>query len=456
MTVRKISIIVILATAFGLAATLLSPRDAKAQDRPSQRQLRTYVPPDQLVSFLPSTPFNVFVDFLNPIFQRVTGKQIVDPTSGEFPIGISIGGMHFMDALELVLDYHSLAYRETDRYFVVEEAQRQADVMDAAQARGGGGQRAAQTELPASLRTREIQINAVLFELNVTRAREVGIDWNVFFGGQRGQGQGQGGIGGGTGGGTGRDGQQQVRFRLRTDQFFDDFSDYLDAPDEIDISTLTQFFRLLENEGLGETIANPQITVQSGEQGRIQIGSDIPVQIRDYSGNTVTQFYSTGIIVEVVPTLLTESVADTAGAPRLDFIHLDVKVEKSAGRPSLQGIVIDRNDATTQVLLLNGEQTIIGGLYSNEESVSRRGVPLLKDLPWWFFGLRYIFGYTQTTTSQRELLIVLQADVLNSLPTRADMPFDQDQIEQRRRKVREVLERAGFQEEARRVPETRD
>lgn len=460
MTVRKISIIVILATAFGLASTLLSPREAQAQDRPSQRQLRTYVPPDQLVSFLPSTPFNVFVDFLNPIFERVTDKQIVDPTSGDFPIGISIGGMHFLDAFELVLDYHNLAYRETDRYFVVEDAAASQDVMDAAEARGGGARAAQAGELPASLATREIRINAVLFELNVTKARDVGIDWNVFFGGQTGQGQGQGGAGGGVGGGGGGQGAdgQNVRFRLRTDQFFEDFSDYLDAPDEIDLSTLTQFFRLLENEGLGETIANPEITVQSGEQGRIQIGSDIPIQIRDFSGNTVTQFYSTGIIVEVVPTMLTQPIADTSGAPNVNFIHLDVKVEKSAGRPSLQGVVIDRNDATTQVLLLDGEQTIIGGLYSNEESVSRRGVPLLKDLPWWFFGLRYVFGYTQTTTSTRELLIVLQAEVLDALSTRADRPFDQDVLEQRRRKIREVLERSGFEQEAREapVPETRE
>lgn len=449
MTVRKFSIIFILATAFGLVSTLMTPGVARAQDRPSQRQLRTYVPPDQLVSFLPSTPFNVFVDFLNPIFERVTGKQIVDPTSGQFAIGISIAGMHFMDALELVLDYHGLTYRETDRYFVVEEAPQQGGVLDAAAARAGGGARAEQTARPATLRTREIEINAILFELNVTKARELGLDWNVFFG-QQTSGGGQGGTGGG--GGTGSGGVQQARFRLRTDRIFDEFDEYIDAPDQIDFTQLTQFFRLLENEGLGETIANPQITVQSGEQGRIQIGSDIPVQIRDFSGNTVTQFYSTGIIVEVVPTLLTEPVADTTGSPRLDFIHLDVKVEKSAGRPSLQGVVIDRNDATTQVLLLNGEQTIIGGLYTNEESVSRRGVPLLKDLPWWFFGLRYVFGYTQTTTTQRELLIVLQADVRNSLPARANLPFEQDQIDQRRRKVRQVLERAGFEEEARRVP----
>lgn len=229
----------------------------------------------------------------------------------------------------------------------------------------------------------------------------------------------------------------------------------MDAPESIELSTLTQLFRLLENEGIGETVANPEITVQSGEQGRIQIGSDVPVQIRDFSGNTVTQFYSTGIIIDVVPTLLSQALNDTLNAPELDFIHLDVTVEKSNGRPSLQGLVIDRNNAATQVLLLDGEQTIIGGLYSTEESVSRRGVPLLKDLPWWFFGLRYVFGVTQTTVSQKELLIVLQAETLDPLHVRADSPLERDMLQKRRNKIREVLERAGFEPEATQVPERR-
>lgn len=457
MTTKRFTLIAVFALLLQLVFTLLSPLDVQAQDRPSQRQLRTYVPPDQLVSFLPSTPFTVFVDFLDPIFERVTGKTVVDPTGADFPIGISIGGMHFLDALELVLDYHGLTYRETERHFIVEEAPEAEAITDAEEGRTQGtGPRvtAAAAEVPANVTTREIQINAVLFELNLSKARELGVDWNVLFGQESG-GAGGGAGGGGLGGGGG--GQQEVpRFRLKTKDLFEDFEDLIDAPDEVELSTLTRLFRLMENEGIGETVANPQVTVQSGEQGRIQIGSDIPIQIRDFSGNTVTQFFSTGIIVEVVPTLLTQAVSDTTNAPDLDFIHLDVKVEKSAGRPSLQGIVIDRNDATTQVLLLDGEQTIIGGLYSTDESVSRRGIPLLKDLPWWFFGLRYIFGVDQTTVTQKELLIVLQAEVLDALPTRAARPsVPENMLEKRRSQIKDALRDAGFEVEAAEVPETR-
>src|SRR5690625_6231710 len=73
----------------------ISPDPASAQTQPSQRHLRTYIPPDQLVSFLPSTPFDQFIEFVNPIFLRVTGKTIVDPDENSMPIGISIAGLHF-------------------------------------------------------------------------------------------------------------------------------------------------------------------------------------------------------------------------------------------------------------------------------------------------------------------------------------------------------------------------
>jgi hypothetical protein len=416
-----------------------APLDVRAQDRPTQRQLRTYIPPDQLVSFLPSTPFATFVDYINPIFERVTGKQVIDPMSHGMPIGISIAGMHFFDAMELVLEFNNLAYRETDRYFIVEEAVAPDLIVGAGQARAGTTAQAAATQVLASLSTREVQINAILFDLNLTKARDIGIDWNVFFGGE----QGQAGQTGGRGA-TGGAGQQEERpqFAVRTDRFFESLSNFLDSPDRIQLSTLTQFFRLLEREDIGETVANPTISVQSGEKGRIQIGSDVPVQTRDFAGNTLTTFFSTGIIIDVTPTLITEALSDTLGGALVDFIHLNIHVEKSGSRPSPTGPIIDRNTADTRVLLLNGEQTIIGGLYSTEQSVSRRGIPILKDLPGWFFGLRYIFGYEQRNNNQKELLIVLQARLLDTLPTRMTRG-DEDLLEKRRHEVERNLRRAG-------------
>jgi type IV pilus assembly protein PilQ len=423
----------------GMVVVALSaglPKLAGAQDRPPQRQIRAYIPPDQLVSFLPSTPFDRFLEFVDPIFQRVTGKQVVDPEGRSNPIGVSIASMHFLDAFELVLQFNGLVYRETDRFFIVEQAP--AGEVGAVGA-GAPAMQARSELLPANKDTREIQINAILFELNHSRVRDTGLNWSVFTGSQQ---SGQGGTSGGSGGGsTGQQSGARVEFYLKTEDIFDGVDDIIRAPEEIRFSDLRQFLQFAETEGVGETIAQPQVAVQSGEKGTIQIGSDVPVQVRDFAGNTVTQFFSTGIIIDVTPTLIREAVADTAGAPVIEFVHLDIKVEKSGSRPSLAGLIIDRNTANTQVLLLDGEQTVIGGLYSTEETRSRAGVPFLKDLPPWFFGIRYLFGKTQRTTNQKELLIVLQAELMDPLDTRSRRRGQIDLLEQDRLNKEEILKR---------------
>ena len=71
-----------------------------------------------------------------------------------------------------------------------------------------------------------------------------------------------------------------------------------------ELGVLLRLFRYFETQGLGRTLASPSVTVQSGEQGRIQSGSDIPIQIQDFQGNTITQFISTGVIIDVTPTLV--------------------------------------------------------------------------------------------------------------------------------------------------------
>lgn len=434
---RRARHIVLLIMLSALALGTLIPDTASAQDRPPQRQLRTYIPPDQLVSFLPSTPFDQFIEFLNPIFQRVTGKQVIDPENRRHSIGVSIAGLHFFDALELVLQVNQLSYRETEQYFMVTEALEPSLLAEQEGVRQPGRQVAA--DVPATGQTREIKIDAVLFEVNLSKAREMGVNWDVIFGDAGRSGTGGTGSSGGSGG-TG--GQQQGRFFFRTDELFSNIDDWVVAPDVLEIS---QVLRLMETTGIGQTIANPTVTVQSGEQGRIQIGSDIPVQVRDFAGNTVTQFVSTGIIIDVTPTLLQGALTDTTQND-FDFIHLDVQVERSSGRPFGGSVAIDRSTANTQVLFLNGEQTIIGGLYSTDEGVTRRGIPILKDLPPWFFGLRYLFGTTTKTYTQRELLIGLQVHTVDPLPVRVARGQQRDLRDRAQQQMQGTVER--FDDEA--------
>ncbi len=396
---------------------------------PNQRQLRTYIPPDQVVSFLPGTSFSEFVTLLNPIFLQVTGKQIIDPEDRTMPIGVSLSGMHFVDAFELVLDRHRLGFRETEDYFIIEALEEDLVqiVADGATARAAGQDAVP----PATALSREIRIDAYIFELNVTRLRETGTNWASIFGDEG---------GGGGGAGAGAEGQVAgLQFFLKTDSFFDSFDDFLIGPDQIDFKEIVNLFRYFESIDVGETIASPSVSVQSGEKGQIQSGSDIPVTLQDFAGNTVTQYIATGVIIDVTPTLISDAsdARENPDALPVEFIHLDVNVEKSAGRVTQSGITIDKNRTDTQVLLLDGEQTVIGGLFSTEESVSRKGVPILMDIPL----VKYLFSFKTKTVVQKELLIALQARVVEPLRARAGRPFPTNLYEQERQDVQRRLDR---------------
>lgn len=413
----------VLATALALLLIGLTAAPVQAQDReePPQREFRTFIPQDQIVSFSPSASFEQFIDFLNPIFQRVFEKQVIDPEERTRDIGVSVSGMYFFDAFDLVLEANNLTYRETDRFFFIEEARPSQEVAEG---------RAPQGEQPArmttvsgdsqlNLDTRDIQINAILFSLDVNQAREIGLNWNSFLSGE----------------GSGGD------IQVLTGGIADATEDVVVLPRELSAQRIQEFINVSESRGIGETIASPRVTVQSGEEGNIQIGSDIPFTTRDFAGNTITQFVNTGIIIDVTPTLITQPIADTLGAPLVDFVDLEVRVENSSGQVTPSGPIVDRNTAETRVMLLDGEQTVIGGLISTEESETRRGIPILKDLPGWFFGIRYLTGLTSTTLIQRELLIVLQASLVDPLRDRAERPFEQNLLRHAREDADRTLRR---------------
>ena len=99
-------------------------------------------------------------------------------------------------------------------------------------------------------------------------------------------------------------------------------------------------------------------------------------------------------------------------------MYLSITAERSTAQPDAISTIINKTIATTSVILIDGEETVVGGLVSNEVKASRRGIPILKDLPWWVFGLRYLFGYEETTVDKKELIIVLKANIVPSLEER--------------------------------------
>jgi general secretion pathway protein D len=176
--------------------------------------------------------------------------------------------------------------------------------------------------------------------------------------------------------------------------------------------------KMFSSYQLGEILSGPSVIVRSGEEGRIQVGQDFSIRERDFAGNLIDRFYSTGSIVKVTPQVITEQ-----GVP---FIHMNVEVERSSVDPQASTTIVNKSKAQTNLLLLDGEESIIGGLYNTESSTIRSGIPFLKDLPWYVFGLRYLFGYNLESSTKKELVILIKAELVPTLQERITQKAKED------------------------------
>jgi type IV pilus assembly protein PilQ len=91
--------------------------------------------------------------------------------------------------------------------------------------------------------------------------------------------------------------------------------------------------------------------------------------------------------------------------------------------------------------MLDGEEVVLGGLYSTFDQTIRSGLPVLKDLPWWVFGLRYIFGYDKVMAQKKELTILLKTEIVPTLEERLARKSKENPLEIQRLKIERDFER---------------
>jgi type IV pilus assembly protein PilQ len=353
-----------------------------------ERRLKDYNNPDELVTLSQSLPFNEAVALLSKVSESTTGKRVVSTVNSDNPIGIEIESMPYDKALFMIVQYAGLVMEEKEDVIIVKRLQ---------------GEEVKPDEIYASVDSREVKISAVFFEVDVARTKEVGIDWKFLLS--------QNGLDLGT--------ELITQTQSTTEAKVNPSQYNISGASEFNLGDFygqaTAVFRFFESNNLGEIIASPNIVVRDKNKGRIQVGSDFSVRTRDFAGNIVEKFFPTGTIIEVTPHVYKEN--------GIDYVLLNILVERSSFLLNEQTTEIKKTNASTQVLVLNGEETILGGLFVNEQTVVRNGIPFLKDLPWWVFGIRYLTGSDQTIDSKKELVILLKTELLPTLKERLENPI---------------------------------
>ncbi len=384
-----------------------------AQTQSDNLPVREYTNPEEVVTFDRTTSFARAIDVINDFSQKHRNKAIIDRTDTQGDIGVSISTQHWMDALKLILRVKELQLVENPDFYEIVVPQQEGQSQR--QQSAGGGADGPDGEGPvATTQTKEVRINAVFFEGNRRALQEIGVDWStisentpaeVTDAGQEGVQVPSSEFGDGPFVQVNSEGASNVSQRV-----FEAVLNFGEIGNTgISVQSL---FSAFEAENLGEILASPTVKVMDGQPGRIQVGQDFSVKQRDFAGNVVEEFFSVGTILEVTPQIIEQN--DTT------FVHLDIVAERSSAQPDPVSTIINKQQAETQALLLDEQATVIAGLYRTEKSQVRRGIPILKDLPPWFFGLRYLFGYTSNDFLMRELVILLQVSIEPTIPERIE------------------------------------
>jgi len=152
----------------------------------------------------------------------------------------------------------------------------------------------------------------------------------------------------------------------------------------------------LESTGEGKVISTPRVSALDNKEAKIEQGVSIPYATSQAGGATNVQFIDAKLSLTVTPHATPDNrifmkIQATKNAP-------DNSLLGAGGQPSIR-----KNEATTEILLTDGETAVIGGILVLDRGQTVNKIPFFGDLPL----IGWLFKSTSTREEKRELLIFI-------------------------------------------------
>ncbi len=176
--------------------------------------------------------------------------------------------------------------------------------------------------------------------------------------------------------------------------------------------------KALTQKNLAKVLAEPNLTVRSGEKGNFHVGTKYPIQTVTGTGAsaTVSIYYEEiGIRLNFAPTVL------ETGAIRLKIDPAEVSsITDFVRLENLVAPIIDARTVTTSVDLKSGECLILAGLLSEEMKKNISKIPVFGDIPI----LGALFRSTTDEMQQRELVFFITPKLVTPMApgTKYELP----------------------------------
>jgi pilus assembly protein CpaC len=159
----------------------------------------------------------------------------------------------------------------------------------------------------------------------------------------------------------------------------------------------------LASDGLVHVLAEPNLTVMSGEPASFLVGGEFPIPVGQQNGSITVEFKSYGVQLRFVPTVLDDGRINLKVAPEVSQLSTQGAVTVPAGNASITIPALTVRRAETTVELGSGQGFAIAGLLEDSSNRTNSGLPALRNLP----AVGTLFGTTNYQVDRTELVILV-------------------------------------------------
>jgi type IV pilus assembly protein PilQ len=154
----------------------------------------------------------------------------------------------------------------------------------------------------------------------------------------------------------------------------------------------------IEANGNGKILSAPKIVTLNNKKAMISQGSEVGYLERDSSGGSSVKFKKVDLKLEVTPHVTPDN-----------RISMTIFITKNDVTDFVEGVpIISTNEATTELLVNDGDTVVIGGIIKNAETTEKTAFPGLYKIP----VLGWMFQNNLDEAEKKELLIFMNPKIV--------------------------------------------
>ncbi len=241
--------------------------------------------------------------------------------------------------------------------------------------------------------TKEVLVDARILQVVFKPQYDMGIDWKLDFRGS-----------------SNKEFQKLSFSNMFLDQSGNMASHYGQiAVGNFNVDEFEMNIRALKQVSDTKILSNPKLLVANKEEAKIHIGDTVPYIISTTSGtgdNAITsedvRFVDVGLKLNVIPVINDEGFVTMRLRPEISTV---VAVVSSQGGGIPQ---VNKTEVETSVVVKDGYTIVMGGLKKEDKSHTKKGVPVLMDLPY----IGPMFGTTSDSMTNTEIIIFITPTII--------------------------------------------